>query len=299
MAPPIKAPVLLSGNVFAAVGHLRRADHARPHRGAGDRWRAGDPGRRRPDRSRARRPRRSRAADPYKLAAAIDHFVSAAAGKPSSDVVIASASNDDSAYAMPAAGWAAESGDPILFVSHSDIPAGHKPGAPGALEAEHLRARPGQRGVRRCGHAAGQVRQGQAGRRFGPRRQLGRVHHLPRPRVPGQPALRPRPGQLRLGDAQPRARLRADQLQADARRGRRGAAGGQRQLRAGAAARQAGGVADLRAELLPRLRDPGLHPGGADRGRLQPWLGDRRDPLAVSVGVQAQMDNLLEAVPQK
>ncbi len=34
--------------------------------------------------------------------------------KPSTDVVIASAT--DPAYAMPAAGWAAESGDPILFV---------------------------------------------------------------------------------------------------------------------------------------------------------------------------------------
>ena len=59
-------------------------------------------------------------ADPYKLAAAIDRFASAAAGKASSDVVIAS--GDDPQYAMPAAGWAAESGDPILFVSRSGIP---------------------------------------------------------------------------------------------------------------------------------------------------------------------------------
>jgi Cell wall binding domain 2 (CWB2) len=59
--------------------------------------------------------------DPYSLAAAIDRFATAAAGKPSADVVIASA--DDPAYAMPAAGWAAESGDPILFVSSSGVPA--------------------------------------------------------------------------------------------------------------------------------------------------------------------------------
>jgi hypothetical protein len=59
-------------------------------------------------------------ADPYKLAAAIDRFASAAAGKASSDVVIAS--GDDPQYAMPAAGWAAESGNPILFVSRSGIP---------------------------------------------------------------------------------------------------------------------------------------------------------------------------------
>jgi hypothetical protein len=58
--------------------------------------------------------------DPYKLAAAIDRFVSAAAGKASADVVIAS--GDDPQYAMPAAGWAAESGNPVLFVSGSGIP---------------------------------------------------------------------------------------------------------------------------------------------------------------------------------
>ena len=57
---------------------------------------------------------------PYALAAAIDRYASAAAGKPSPDVVIASA--DDSAYAMPAAGWAAESGDPVLFVSSTGVP---------------------------------------------------------------------------------------------------------------------------------------------------------------------------------
>jgi len=59
--------------------------------------------------------------DPYSLAAGIDRFVSAAQGKSSPDVVIASAT--DPAYAMPAAGWAAESGDPILFVTASSVPA--------------------------------------------------------------------------------------------------------------------------------------------------------------------------------
>jgi len=58
---------------------------------------------------------------PYALAAAIDRYASAAAGKPSADVVIASA--DEPAYAMPAAGWAAESGDPVLFVSPTGVPA--------------------------------------------------------------------------------------------------------------------------------------------------------------------------------
>jgi hypothetical protein len=59
--------------------------------------------------------------DPYALAAGIDRFVSAVAGQPSSDVMIASTSRP--AYAMPAAGWAAESGNPVLFVGASGVPA--------------------------------------------------------------------------------------------------------------------------------------------------------------------------------
>ncbi len=58
--------------------------------------------------------------DPYAVAAGIDRLQSAAQGRPATSVVVASA--DDAAYAMPAAGWAAESGDPILFVSGSGIP---------------------------------------------------------------------------------------------------------------------------------------------------------------------------------
>lgn len=57
---------------------------------------------------------------PYALAAAIDRFQSVAAGRPSADVVIASGT--DPAYAMPAAGWAAESGDPVLFVTPGSVP---------------------------------------------------------------------------------------------------------------------------------------------------------------------------------
>jgi hypothetical protein len=62
--------------------------------------------------------------DPYTLAAAIDRFVTAATGGASPDVVIAS--GDNPAYAMPAAGWAAESGQPILFVTSSGVPAATK-----------------------------------------------------------------------------------------------------------------------------------------------------------------------------
>ena len=59
--------------------------------------------------------------DPYTLAASIDRFVSIARGKPSANVIIASA--DQAAYAMPAALWAARSGDAILYTASDKLPA--------------------------------------------------------------------------------------------------------------------------------------------------------------------------------
>jgi len=59
-------------------------------------------------------------ANPFAVAAAIDTFQSAAAGRPSPDVIVASANAP--AYAMPAAGYAAESGDPILYVTATSVP---------------------------------------------------------------------------------------------------------------------------------------------------------------------------------
>ena len=120
MAPPIRAPILLSGSASLppatanALGLL--APTSSGPAGGAQVIRVGD----------VPAPKGLRGAaisgtGPYVLAAAIDRFQSAAAGKPSPDVVIASA--DNPAYAMPAAGWAAESGDPVLFVTASGIPA--------------------------------------------------------------------------------------------------------------------------------------------------------------------------------
>ncbi|HKG40270.1 MAG TPA: hypothetical protein VKB25_14870 [Conexibacter sp.] len=58
--------------------------------------------------------------DPSALAAAIDRLQSAAVGHASRAVVLASA--DEPAFAMPAAGWAAKTGNPLLFVRRSTIP---------------------------------------------------------------------------------------------------------------------------------------------------------------------------------
>ena len=59
--------------------------------------------------------------DPFQRAAAIDRFVSAASGKPSADVVLYSA--DSPEWALPAASWAARSGDAALPVKRDSIPA--------------------------------------------------------------------------------------------------------------------------------------------------------------------------------
>jgi hypothetical protein len=58
--------------------------------------------------------------DAFKRAAAIDRFFSAARGKPSGAVVLYSADSAD--WAMPAAAWAARSGDAALPVKKDSIP---------------------------------------------------------------------------------------------------------------------------------------------------------------------------------
>ncbi|HET6447532.1 MAG TPA: hypothetical protein VFG31_00380 [Conexibacter sp.] len=58
--------------------------------------------------------------DPSALAAAIDRLQSAAVGHASRAVIVVSA--DEPAFAMPAAGWAAKTGNPLLFVHRATIP---------------------------------------------------------------------------------------------------------------------------------------------------------------------------------
>src|SRR4051794_1672880 len=60
------------------------------------------------------------AADPYATAAAVDRFFTAIRGKPSPHVIVAS--GEQPAYAMPAAAWAARSGDSILFTRRNKAP---------------------------------------------------------------------------------------------------------------------------------------------------------------------------------
>jgi ell wall binding domain 2 (CWB2) len=60
-------------------------------------------------------------ADHAALAQAIDRLAIAAAGKASEAVVVAS--SDQPGFSLPAAGWAAKSGDPVLWVTRDAIPA--------------------------------------------------------------------------------------------------------------------------------------------------------------------------------
>ena len=123
MAAPIRAPVLLSGSSSlpsATADALKvLAPSGSGAAGGAQVIRVGD----------VPKPSGVRSAsisgkDPYSLATAIDRFVSAVRGGTTANVVIAS--GDDPAYAMPAAGWAAESGQPVLFVNKSGIPAATK-----------------------------------------------------------------------------------------------------------------------------------------------------------------------------
>jgi hypothetical protein len=59
--------------------------------------------------------------NPFQTAAAIDRFFSAARARPSNDVVLYSA--DQGEFAMPAAAWAARSGDAALPVRKNALPA--------------------------------------------------------------------------------------------------------------------------------------------------------------------------------
>jgi hypothetical protein len=120
MAPPIRAPVLLGDGdrLPAATAQALAALQPEGAAKAEDAQvvRVG----------RVARPKGLRStdlvgADAFELARAIDAFQASARGASADHVVVVSA--DDPAFAMPAAGWAAKSGDPILFAHRDALPA--------------------------------------------------------------------------------------------------------------------------------------------------------------------------------
>jgi hypothetical protein len=119
MAAPIRAPILLSGSSSLPVATAKTLRMLAP-KGSGaidgvQLIRVGDV-----PSINGLHTDSIKGSNPYQLTAAIARFQTATVGTPSPDVVIAS--SDQPAYAMPAAGWAAESGDPLLFVSANGIP---------------------------------------------------------------------------------------------------------------------------------------------------------------------------------
>ncbi len=123
VAPPLRAPILLTDGgslppVSADTLARLKPKGASLARGAQTILVGKKPGPPPGLRSAAIRPPTD---DPYALAEAIDKFSSVAKGKPSGDVIVASGERPE--YAVPAAAWAARSGDAVLFTKRDSIPA--------------------------------------------------------------------------------------------------------------------------------------------------------------------------------
>jgi hypothetical protein len=118
MAPPLRAPVLLSDGTDLpdATSEALKALQPKGSAAAGGAAviRIGNVAK------TGAKETQIAGADPITLAAAIDRFQAAAAGKVSDSVIVVSA--DDPTYAMPAAAYAAKSGDSILFVHRGVLP---------------------------------------------------------------------------------------------------------------------------------------------------------------------------------
>jgi hypothetical protein len=119
MAPPLRAPILLTdgddvpGATSNALELLRPTGAALARRAQA--FKIGDaaaPGKLRTFPIQAK--------DDFRLAAAIDEFRTRTTGEPSQNVVVAPA--DDPRFAMPAAAWAAKSGDAVLFSRRNTLP---------------------------------------------------------------------------------------------------------------------------------------------------------------------------------
>jgi ell wall binding domain 2 (CWB2) len=120
MSAPLRAPVLLSdgGDIPPATDDALSGLEPSGSRAAGGAQviRIGRVGR--PDALKATD---LTGRDPYALARAIDRFQAAIVQRTSDRVIVAS--GEKAAYAMPAAAWAAKSGDPVLFVKRDEVPA--------------------------------------------------------------------------------------------------------------------------------------------------------------------------------
>ena len=119
MGPPLRAPILLTDGGDLPQATSTALDTLKPIGApAAGRAQAIEIGSARaPGELRSRR---ITGGDAARLAAAIDAFRIDVADRPSPNVVIVSA--DEPSYAMPAASWAAKSGDAVLFTQPDSLP---------------------------------------------------------------------------------------------------------------------------------------------------------------------------------
>jgi putative cell wall-binding protein len=119
MARPLRAPILLTdgGDLPTATSTALETLAPKGARAAGGAQAIEVGAARAPDKLRTRRVTGD---DPFKLAAAIDALMTDVRGRPSPNVVIASA--DEPRFSMPAAAWAAKSGDSVLFTKRDQLP---------------------------------------------------------------------------------------------------------------------------------------------------------------------------------
>ena len=120
VAAPLRAPILLSDGGGLPAVTSETLDRLKP-KGAqlasgAQAILVGD----KPGPPKGLKASRIRGSDPYTVAVAIDKFTSVARGKPAGDVVVASGEKPE--FSMPAAAWAARSGDPVLFTKKDTLP---------------------------------------------------------------------------------------------------------------------------------------------------------------------------------
>ena len=125
MAAPVRAPILFSGPDEMPDGERRSARRPRPAGQQGDR--PGVPLRGRLGRLPRQGRARSTPATPPAPPPRSPPCATASSAKPPKHIVIASDSRPD--FAMPAAAWAARSGDPVLFTGREEAAGADRRGA--------------------------------------------------------------------------------------------------------------------------------------------------------------------------
>jgi hypothetical protein len=117
--PPLRAPILIGGSDGVPVPTADALAKLNPRGGSGPGdaavYRVGDVAA-----PAGYQSEQAGSGSPAEIANAVDQLRAKVAGAEPQHVVVAS--SDEPAYAMPAAAWAARSGDPVLFTGREEVP---------------------------------------------------------------------------------------------------------------------------------------------------------------------------------